>query len=259
MLVMIIRMPRTEFDPFRATGATLFDLFNQTKAREKRYNEPAISYFTKAVEAQAQIDQLKAQSLRFLVLEMAMLMNRYEISMQRQAFINAITHANFYRSEFQQTISVTPTPHSTPASSATTPFSQIIPPSAAQVAAVSTVVKQLGDNLPDECLDPISAEPLVDPIEINHRVYNRNTLVKMIDQNGMISDPFTRELINPKEAKPAHFMFDAILQHAEISEGKKPNLIEKYVDSKCLPLKALFEQWEQMLRNMSPRCEPKTE
>ncbi|OCH99022.1 hypothetical protein A8135_09765 [Legionella jamestowniensis] len=126
------------------------------------------------------------------------------------------------------------------------PLSHVPSPDAVLKAKAAKITEKLGEDLPMECTDPITLEPLTDPVEINRRVYNRETLEGMIKE-GQFNDPFTREAIDPATAKPAHYMLDAITQHAAAIEGEEPSLLNEHKDTNCIPLKNLFEQWEQML------------
>lgn len=127
------------------------------------------------------------------------------------------------------------------------PLSQVPYPQADLKETARKDAEKLGEDLPMECTDPITLEPLTDPIEINRRVYNRETLEDMIKE-GAFNDPFTRELINPTTAKPAHYMLQAISQHAAATKGEEPSLLATHKDTQCIPLQNLLEQWGQMLK-----------
>ncbi|ASQ47329.1 U-box domain-containing protein [Legionella clemsonensis] len=125
------------------------------------------------------------------------------------------------------------------------PLSHVPYPDIALKATATKAAEKLGEDLPMECMDPITLEPLTDPVEINRRVYNRETLEGMI-KDGQFNDPFTREIIDPATAKPAPYMLEAISQHIAVIKGEEPPLVADHKDSHCIPLKSLFEQWEEV-------------
>ncbi|CEK09356.1 U-box domain-containing protein [Legionella hackeliae] len=117
--------------------------------------------------------------------------------------------------------------------------------------AAKKVADEHADELPVEFMDPITMEPLTDPIEINRRVYDRDTAEGLIKQ-GQFQDPFTREAIDPATAKPAHYMLEAMSEHLAVMKKEEPKLPALHKDTTCIPLKALFEQWEEMLKMPVP-------
>ncbi len=127
------------------------------------------------------------------------------------------------------------------------PLGHVPQPDARLKVAAANAAEKLNDDLPMECTDPITLEPLTDPIEINRRVYNRDTLLDMI-REGQFMDPFTREAIDPATAKPAHYMLQAMSQHLAVMKGDEPLLLATHKETKCIPLKNLLEQWEQLLQ-----------
>lgn len=127
------------------------------------------------------------------------------------------------------------------------PFEHIPAPDEKLVKAAHDVAAKLGDDLPIDCLDPISMEVLSDPIEVNRRVYDRDTVVNLV-KDGKFHDPFTNQQIELATIKPAHFMLDAMVEHKNVLNGEKPLLLEKHAKTDCISLQGIFEQWEKMLQ-----------
>jgi len=107
-------------------------------------------------------------------------------------------------------------------------------------AVISTTI------LPIACLDPIKATPFVDPIEVNQHVYNRSTLEDMARAGG--KDPFhPTAMLYFAAAKPAHYMLEAIIQHSQALDGKRPPLMDEHRDTQVESLKALFSEWDSLI------------
>ncbi|KTD18531.1 Uncharacterised protein [Legionella lansingensis] len=259
MIFVIIEMqPRMRFNPF-VPQIDIFSLYQETKFHERESRSSFISYHN-FNQVNERINHLAFK--RFLLLEM-LVDNYYQIPRTRNEFLGSINRASFHMGSFQQELphrasaaatrspvqfdqeAASPRPTVVP-----TPFSHIPAPDAAKKKAAQDMASKLGDDLPTECNDPITMMPLLDPIEINKRVYNRDTASNLI-KNGKFQDPFTRETIDPTTAKSADYMLDAIVQHDEVKQGKKPALLDSHKNTDVHPLKDLLQVWEDLLSKQS--------
>lgn len=278
MLFVVIQLsPRTKFNPFIQRN-DLFDLFAETKAIGKKSHTHHLTYHKDESAAQnhmGHMDQLTAKINRFVLLQM-LVDNHYRIPTRRPLFGQATQNADFIFGGLRRPLEQRPQieqrpqrllvqrplvqmpqpevrrnntpsiPARTTPVTASTPFEQIPRPNAVQQAKAAEVAKKLGDQLPQECCDPISMEPLTDPIEINNRVYNRETIPNLV-KKGEFADPFTRERIKLEKAKPAHYMLDAIIQHTDAVAKKEPSMLAAHRGTEVRPLKDLIEVWEKLL------------
>jgi hypothetical protein len=254
MLFIVIEFPaRAPFNPFKEQ-IDLFTVFNQVNEINRRQRASYVSYHMNAFQAQEQVDLFARQMRRFLVLEM-LLENRLQIPQRREPFSAAVNRANFHFGEFEVPINSIRSPSRTKTEEPKTPFAHIPIPDSALQERAKKAVAQLGEDLPGECTDPITMEPLSDPIEINHRVYNRSTLSNMLE-NGMFKDPFTRERIDPTTAKSAAYMLEAMEQHLQAKEGKGPALLKSHKNTDVQPLKDLIELWEKLISEFTSSMAP---
>ncbi|NSL17380.1 hypothetical protein HRQ65_03150 [Tatlockia micdadei] len=236
------------FNPFRANVNNLFDVFEAAKNDARVSRTPFISHYNNLNSAQAQMELLAARMSRFLVLEM-LLENHFHIANRRAPFAESISRADFHFGGFQSPI---PRPSSRPhVQESTDPLAHIPKPNATLSDKAKKVAAELDDKLPQECCDPISMEPLADPIEINKRVYNRETVSRLI-KDGKFEDPFNRAKVDPSTAKPAHYMLDAIIAHSDVLAHKEPIMLRNHKSTDVHPLKDLIEQWGQLLRAEIP-------
>lgn len=260
-MIILIQLPvRVRFNPF-VPQVDLYSLFNQVNTISKVHQMSYISFYNDRTQAQNRINELLELN-RILILDMA-LKNRFEIPAQRKPFNAAVGRADFYFRHLVAPISEpiitsgisnAPVPKSEAVVSEqrpVEPFAHVPKPSADLQERAKKAIDKLGDNLPSECSDPISMEPLIDPIEINNRVYNRDTLLNLLEE-GQFKDPFTRELIKPERAKSATYMLEAMEQHLEAEAGKQPALLSSHKETDVYPLRDLLESWETLL-NTSPK------
>ncbi|KTD66932.1 MULTISPECIES: hypothetical protein [Legionella] len=260
MLLIIVQIPpRVRFNPF-TTQADLFSFYHQVNNISKAHHTPYISFYNNSYQEE-RINHLKELS-RILVLEMA-LNHRYEIPAHRNSFNAAVNRANFHFRNLETPIEVqrAPSPRASQrlvpdqgrvaAERPNTPFGHVPKPDTALQERAKKAMEKLGNDLPSECTDPISMEPLTDPIEINNRVYNRGTALNLLER-GQFKDPFTRELIDPKTAKSGSYMLEAMEQHLEAKAGKEPALYVRHKQTNVHPLKDLIENWENLL-NTAPK------
>jgi U-box domain len=248
MIFVIIQLPpRMIFNPFQRRMDDLFDLFNDVKSIAKASLTPFVTSYPNQDKLQEQVNSLNSALSRFVLLEMQ-LRTHFDIPYSRNEFVESIEQATFHFGGLQRPI---PRSHQPQAQPPSDPLAHVPKPAQASQDEAKRIAARLGDKLPEECYDPIAYESLTDPIEINNRVYNRETVAKLI-KNGVFNDPFTRDEINPKEAKPAHYMLNAIAAHDAVLEGKRPSMLDTFKDTKVFPLIDLFEKWQETLRKPGP-------
>ncbi|RUR17435.1 U-box domain-containing protein [Legionella septentrionalis] len=251
MLFVVIELPlRISFNPFCSLHDDLFAFYKQIKHYEAQKRMPLTSYFTNYHHAAEHTDELSRRLSRYLVLEMV-LNNRFEISNRPLHFTRSLVSATFHCGGLETYIQRERIENVYQPIHAVKPFSHIPTQEPSLVAKAQEVAKELGEDLPEEFLDPITAELLHDPVEINHRVYNRQSVEHMIEE-GKFKDPFTRQKIDPATMKSASYMLEAMVAHREVVANKKePALMEAYKQTKVLPLKTLFKHWEELIHNSS--------
>lgn len=244
MPILIIRLSSNQsFNPFKASHERVYSVLNNRSPRHQSM------HYSDLESAQSYVNSLIEQKVRFLLLEM-MLAPRVRFHPPYQH--NSIRRAHFYYGHFNQPISEqapTPMPDQQKSiSNNNDPLSHIPKPK----SELAQIIKE-SENLPDEFSDPITCEPLTDPIEINKRIYNRETVQRMI-KDGKFHDPMNRDVVDVSTAKSAAYMFDAAKQHAEVSSGKHPEIMSQFQNTTVYPLKSLFDAWEDTLkRAIAPR------
>jgi hypothetical protein len=272
MLFVVIEIPPyMAFNPFKAQMYDLFDLYINVKRAAKESKTQYIHSDTSQDRAQEQVNLLNSQQSRFLVLEM-LLENHYEIarrieSYQRaraRAFVESIAYAYFYFGGLEITIprmehspfqATTHTPEPEAQTALRDPFEHLEKPDPALKAEAEKIAEELGDKLPNECIDPVTYEALTEPVEINNRVYNRETFINIMktSENGMFHDPVTREEADPRTVKSANYMLNAIIAQASVLAGNTPSMLNEYKTSNVWNLKGLADSWEELLKGSAPR------